>query len=263
MKVIFITIILLSSFNCLFAQTDSRNRKPFIASTRYAWKNPDEIQGGYVLSTRLFEGRGKDMEYLSMDGVRLTKSEDRLRFDVPPKEEQLLIVKSGNLEISFADSSWSLGSASIAVLMPGEAYYLQNVSEKPIEFYVMKYRSKSPVNITRGEDAGGSFVRSWNRLVFRPGERGGTRKYFEQATAMCERFEMHVTTLNEGLKSHDPHTHRAEEILLLIDNKTEMQIGDALIMGTSGDVYYLGSNVLHGIRNDGKGTCTYFAFQFE
>jgi (S)-ureidoglycine aminohydrolase len=74
---------------------------------------------------------------------------------------------------------------------------------------------------------------------------------------------MHVTTLKEGLKSHEPHTHRAEEIVLMIDNKTEMQIGDRFFKGGAGDIYYLGSNVPHAIRNDGKGTCTYFAFQFE
>jgi (S)-ureidoglycine aminohydrolase len=80
---------------------------------------------------------------------------------------------------------------------------------------------------------------------------------------MSRRFEMHVTTLNEGIKSHEPHTHRAEEIVLVLENKTEMQIGEKFFKGGEGDVYFLGSNVPHAIRNDGKGTCTYFAFQFE
>ena len=80
---------------------------------------------------------------------------------------------------------------------------------------------------------------------------------------MSKRFEMHVTTLNEGLQSHDPHTHAAEEIILIIDNQAEMQIGDRFLKGKAGDVYYVGSNVLHGIRNDGTVPCTYFAYQFE
>jgi (S)-ureidoglycine aminohydrolase len=42
-----------------------------------------------------------------------------------------------------------------------------------------------------------------------------------------------------------------------------MQIGEKFFKGAEGDIYYLGSNVPHAIRNDGQGTCTYFAFQFE
>ena len=74
---------------------------------------------------------------------------------------------------------------------------------------------------------------------------------------------MHVTTLNEGIKSHEPHTHRAEEIILVIDNKTEMQIGSDFYKGVTGDIYYVASNIAHAIRNDGVGPCMYFAFQFE
>jgi len=108
-----------------------------------------------------------------------------------------------------------------------------------------------------------SFVKDWNKIEFKPHDKGGIRHYFERPTAMCKRLEMHVTTLKEGIKSHEPHQHRAEEIVLIIDNKTEMQIADKFYKGGSGDMYYLGSNVSHAIRNDGKGTCMYFAFQFE
>ena len=87
--------------------------------------------------------------------------------------------------------------------------------------------------------------------------------FFEQGTAMSKRFEMHVTTLKEGIRSHDPHTHRAEEIVLMIEGNTEMQIGQTFVKGTNGDLYYLGSNVLHAIRNIDTKPCMYFAFQFE
>ena len=46
--------------------------------------------------------------------------------------------------------------------------------------------------------------------------------------------------------SHAAHTHSAEEIILIIDNKTEMQIGDKFYKGDTGDIYYIGSNISHG-----------------
>ena len=121
---------------------------------------------------------------------------------------------------------------------------------------------KSPVNRTAAENEN-SFVKDWNEIAFKPHDRGGIRNFFEKTTPMSKRFEMHVTTLKEGIKSHEPHTHRAEEIVLVIENKTEMQIGDQFYKGGNGDIYYLGSNMPHAIQNVGMGTCTYFAFQFE
>lgn len=182
---------------------------------------------------------------------------------VPDDEEHLLIVKAGTLIISLKDSVWKIGGGSIALLMPGEKYLLRNAGTESCTYYLMKYRSKLPVDIARGKESGGSFVKDWNKIVFKPHDRGGVRSYFEKATAMSKRFEMHVTTLNPGLRSHAPHTHNAEEIILIIENKNEMQIDDKFYKGGTGDIYYIGSNVLHGIRNDDTGTCSYFAFQFE
>jgi (S)-ureidoglycine aminohydrolase len=80
---------------------------------------------------------------------------------------------------------------------------------------------------------------------------------------MQKRFEIHVTTLQEGRKSHEPHTHRAEEIVLILEGDTEMQLGDGIVKTTIGGFYYLGSNVSHAIKNIGTKPATYFAFQFE
>ncbi len=86
---------------------------------------------------------------------------------------------------------------------------------------------------------------------------------FDRATAMTKRFEMHVTTLNQGLWSHPPHIHRAAEILLMMDGSAQESIHGNIHPATIGDLIYLESNVPHAIQNTGKGTCTYFAFQFE
>ena len=161
------------------------------------------------------------------------------------------------------DTNYSIGAGSVALLMPGENFSLQNQNTQPCRYYIMKYRSKLPLDMERGKSSGGSLVKDWSRIEFKPHDKGGIRNFFERPTAMCKRLELYVSTLKQLLKSHDPHTHRAEEIVLVADNKTEMQIGDKFYKGNTGSIYYLGSNVLHAIQNDGAGTCTYFAFQFE
>ena len=233
---------------------------PVVASKKYSWVTPSSESKKSLKTSVIFEGSARDMEYLQMS-ANAVASKDKINISVPDNEEHLLVIKNGTLNISIKEGSWSVGSGSIALLMPGENFTLQKVGDSSSTFYLMKYRSKAPVNKSAAAKEV-SFVKDWNEIPFKLHDRGGIRNYFDKTTPMSNRFEMHVTTLNEGIKSHEPHTHRAEEIVLVIDNKTEMQIGDQFYKGGTGDIYYLGSNVPHAIQNIGKGTCTYFAFQF-
>lgn len=239
-----------------------------VSSVNYTWEKP-LTKTGDLFSTIIFQGQGYDMEYIQMAACELLPSKKKTSLQVPDDEEHLVIVMSGLLNVSFNDSTWSLGAGSVALLMPEEEYTINTLAKAPVRYYLMKYRSKSAPDLRRAYESGGSFVREWSKRSFRKHDRGGVRPYFETATAMCKRFEMHVTTLNAGVTSHDPHTHRAEEIVLMLEDtdgtrsQTEMQIGNQLFQGKAGDMYYVGSNLLHGIRNTGDSPCSYFAFQFE
>ena len=233
-----------------------------IESKAYCWRKPEKKTGDVIFSSVLLEGSARDMAFIQMSANAIT-SKRQLSLEIPTDEEHLILVRSGSLSVVMNDSTWKLGPSSVVLLLPAQKFSLQNAGSDSCTFFLLKYRSVLPMDKQRGERAGPSLVRDWNKIVFKPHDKGGIRNYFERPTAMCRRLEMHVTTLNEGLKSHDPHTHRAEEIVLVIENKTEMQIGERFYKGGPGTLYYLGSNIPHAIRNDGKGSCTYFAFQFD
>ncbi len=254
-SIISLLYILLPFF--VMAQQDS------LSSGMYSWKQPKKKNNKNISSVVLFEGKVHDMEWLQMSANMISPSKIKNNLTVPANEEYLIIIKSGSLTLAVKNSTYTIGAGSIALLMPGEIFSLQKEDYDPCKYYVMKYRSRQAMDAARGKTAGGSLVKDWSKVEFKPHDKGGIRNFYERPTAMCKRFEMHVTTLKEGIKSHEPHTHRAEEIVLVTDNKTEMQISDKLYKGGEGSIYYLGSNVSHAIRNDGVGTCTYFAFQFE
>lgn len=237
----------------VFAQKDT------IISGAYNWQQPTKIKNS-ISSIALVLGKAHDFEWVEVSASTLTGTKE-LKQNMPPDEEQLLIVKSGSVKINFKDSSFILTPHSIAVLMPGEKYSLQNASKKACDFYSMRYRK---AKAERKMQAANSFVKIWENQIFKPNNIGGGRRdFFECATVMQKRFEIHVSTLKEGIRSHDPHTHKAEEIVLLIDGDTEMQIGDQFKKVSAGGFYYLGSNVLHAIKNIGTTPSTYFAIQFE
>jgi (S)-ureidoglycine aminohydrolase len=178
-------------------------------------------------------------------------------------DEELIIVKDGKLKVSINGQSKVLGAGSVAVAMPGEQHGFENAGETQVTYYILRYQSRTSVNNDRGKLSGGSFMLDWNDIPFHPHDKGGIRRYFDRPTAMCERFEMHVTTLNEGLKSHDPHTHRAGEIILLLSGSAEMQISDQHLALMPGGLAFLESEVPHALKNVGSEPCVYFAFQMQ
>jgi (S)-ureidoglycine aminohydrolase len=176
--------------------------------------------------------------------------------------EELIIVKEGRLKITIKDKSKIVGPGSVALAVPGEEHGFENGGETPATYYIIKYKSKAPMNVERAMKSGGSFMIDWNDVEVKNTDKGNRRNFFERPTSMTDRFEMHVTTLHAGQKSHDPHHHRSEEIILMITGDASMQIGDRHEGATVGDVIFLGSEVLHALTNTGTGPCTYFAFQW-
>jgi (S)-ureidoglycine aminohydrolase len=252
MKKLFLLAVLLPLF-CV-AQKDS------VSSGVYKFTQPPG-KFDKISSIVMLEGKTHDFEWLQVTS-NLILSTEKIKQHVPKNEEHALILKSGLFSIEIGDSVFTATGGSMAVMMPGQKYSI-SCKDSSI-YYVMKYRSKTPVDPERMKANYRSFVKNGDDIVYKPNNRGGGRKdFFERPTVMQKRFEMHITTLKEGLSSHDPHTHRAEEIILMIRGETEMILGDKTYKGKDGDFYYAGSNVLHGIKNIGTSPCMYYAIQFE
>jgi len=236
-------------------------QKDSVLSGPYKWQQPVEKKNG-ISSAVLLEGKVHDFEWLQVTANSLNPSPKRIQETVPENQEHLIIIKTGTLQVGLGDSTFALNPGSVAVFMPGEKILLN--STNACSFYRLKYRSKAPKDLERGKKSGGSFVKLWDVIPYMTNNIGGGRRdFFNKPTAMQKRFEMHVTTLKEGIKSHEPHTHRAEEIVLILDGETEMQLGDGIVKTGVGGFYYLGSNVPHAIKNIGTRPSTYFAFQIE
>ena len=69
---------------------------------------------------------------------------------------------------------------------------------------------------------------------------------------MFKRFEMHASTLNEGLTNHATHTHRAEEFVVMLRGECEL-IGDARRRGYGGRHHLPGVERSTLARQHGQG----------
>lgn len=233
-----------------------------IDSKVYVWADLPVVKKGASAQRPILEGNTTDFSHLEVHATTLPPHQaphPAHKHD----DEELIIIKEGKLTITIEGQTKTLGAGSIALIMPGDVHGFDNTEEAPATYYVMRYTSRKPVDLNRGRKAGGSFWIDWNEVPFQPHDKGGIRRMFDRSTAMTNRFEMHVTTLREGLWSHAPHTHRAAEILLMIDNKAQESINGTLYPSAKGDLIFLESNVPHALQNLSQGNCMYFAFQFD
>jgi (S)-ureidoglycine aminohydrolase len=211
---------------------------------------------------QVLDGSTADLDRLEIHTSTLEPGKSPHASHTHADEEELIIIREGKLKVTIRNKTEILGPGSIALAIPGEEHGFENGGDVPVTYYVIKYKSKAPVNISRGKEAGGSFMKDWKAVAVLENEKGNRRNFFERPTTMTQRFEMHVTTLKEGLNSHAPHTHRAEEIILMISGDVTMQIGEKHERAGAGDLIFLGSEVPHALTNTGKGPCSYFAFQW-
>jgi (S)-ureidoglycine aminohydrolase len=258
--------VLLAATVCGHADVLKTNQ---IATDVYTWKSAPVEKTSTGSRRIIVDGVATDFASMHITGITLEKGK-REKETAPTHVEQMIVVKDGSLKITINGEAKTVGRGSVAIVLPGDKRSFANATNRETTYYVLTYRSKNPPDVERGKKAGGSFVMEWNDVKYIPrGDgKGGTRQFFSRATAMGQRLDLHATTLNPGQSSHDPHHHRAEEMIIMLDGEVEEYLGPDEKGGkskraTDGDIIYLVSNGWHAINNVGTKPALYFAFQFE
>lgn len=234
-----------------------------VASAVYNWSTLD-VKRQETRETRpILEGTTTHLEYFEIHATTLHAGKMPHSKHTHEHEDELVLVREGKLKIISENTEKIIGPGGIALMMPGEEHGMENVGDTPATYYILKFKSKAPMNINRSKTAGGSMVLDRTDLEFKAHDKGGRWNYFDRPTASCDDFEMHATRLNAGVNSHPPHTHVQEEIILMLEGNANMHIDGKEYATTVGDVIFLDSMVPHGITNTGDEACEYFAFQWK
>ena len=250
------TFYLILTISLLQAQQNS------LQSKVYQWNINNNDNAAKVQKSTLFSGEGGVLAKHTMIGISIPTGK-KWEGKVTAQKEKFYIIKTGIADIALNDQKSQLNRGSVVCVLPGDKIQIKNNGNDLLQLYEMSYSAGEKINIERGVKAGGSFITLWDNIKFKPHERGGVRQFFDRPTAMFNRFDIHVTQLNVGFKSHEPHTHVNEEIILMLDGNAEVQIGITHQKANPGDVVLYGSNILHNITNIGSIPCLYFAIQWN
>lgn len=229
----------------------------------YTWANTKAQKLGAVEKKQMLAGRTLDLQRFEIYTLTLQAGKTYTPPDTNSRYEELIVVKSGDLQLTLNDSVKTVGPGSIGLVLAGDRATFKNTSSEPVTWFVINYRSINPVDMRRGADAGPSFIKNWNDLRVKKTTVGETRAVFDRATTMFGRFDVHETTLNPGQASHPPHTHRVEELILMLTGKVHEQIAKSKFDANAGDGIYLSSQILHGPINLSNAPCSYFAIQWH
>ncbi|HZI24093.1 MAG TPA: cupin domain-containing protein [Chryseolinea sp.] len=251
MKFVLITILYFMSLATM-AQL-----KP-VNSGVYKWAEHPVTKSDDRESRKILEGTSTHLEYFSIHATTQFPGAKPSTAHTNDDIEECLIIKEGLMKMTVEGKSTVLGFGGVILLMPKQMHSVQNVGDSNLTYYVLRYRSKKKMDLQRGQIGGGTLMLNVDSLVFKPSARGGMRAYFDRPTTMCERFEMHTTLLNVKGPSHNPHSHVETEIVLVLSGKTEMTIDGKEYSGTTGDFYFIESQLMHGVRNASNDPCSYF-----
>lgn len=256
MKIGLLSLSFLLSIN-LMAQKDS------LPSAVYSWNKAKVQKAGNIDRRQVLNGSTLDLSSLEIHTSTLLPGETNHPPKASPDAEELIIIKEGSVKAIVEDSTKILGAGGLILLTAGDKQSMINNSDKPVTYYVLVYKSKDGLNTSRAKVGGGSFMKDWKDFVTLQTDKGQSRPIFDRPSSMFKRFDVHATSLKPGVASHPPHTHRAEEIILMIEGTGEMQLGDIFHQTEPGDVVLVNSKLPHAIKNKSNKMISYFAIQWH
>lgn len=232
-----------------------------IPSAIYAWgHSPPAGHTDYQEQT-LLEGTTRDFSHLTVQAVTLPASQPAQpaqQFD----EEAILIVKAGAVTLTLGGKRKTLGPGSVVMIMPGDEYQVENKAAQPLSYYLIRYTSNQMPDVDLYRLVGESFWVDRQEVVSTADHQGDDQLMFTCATVMSSRVVMQVTTLDPGARSLPPHTHRAAELLLILDHPVQAYIDGSVKRAQPGDVVFVESDVPHRIEPTLQKRSTYVSLQF-
>jgi (S)-ureidoglycine aminohydrolase len=186
-----------------------------VVSRAYQWDDLKPVKEETRVRRQILTGETSSLSKLEVHASTLEPGKAPHNSHTHNDAEELIIVKEGQLEVTIKNQSQVLNTGSIAYVIPGEEHGFINKGSTPCTYYILKFKSKAPTDIQRAQKAGGSFMIDWQNFNTIANDKGTRTNIYDKPTALFKRFEIHVTTLNQGLTNHKLHQHSSEEILII------------------------------------------------
>ncbi len=221
---------------------------------------PAVNQTGYEERT-LLEGTTRDYSHLIVQAITI-RANQPAQPTQQLDEEAILIIKTGELTLTLGGKRKRLGPGSVVMIMPGDDFQITNKATQALTYYLMRYTSNEMPDLDLYQLVGSSFWVDWQEAATTTNHPWGSRRTVTCSSVMSTRIAMQVMTLDPALSNDEPHSHRAAEIILILDHPAQAKIAGSLNGVKAGDFIFVESEVPHGFQAAHQTGCTYLSIQF-
>lgn len=232
-----------------------------ISSAVYPWHQPPVSEKTGDQEQILLEGTTRDFSHFVVQAITVPANQPgqpTQQFD----EEAILIARTGELTLTLGGKRNVLGPGSVAVIMPGDEYGVENKANQPLSYYLLRYTSNEMPDLDLYRLLGESFWVNWPEMAFAGDQSAGRRQMFACGTVMSRHLAMQITTPDSGLSVPTPHTHRAAELIFTLEHSVQVQIEGVLTEMQVGDLTFVESEVPHRVSSSKREGITYLSIQF-
>lgn len=223
-----------------------------IPSNVYGYNPESGINHTNYEERTLAEGSTRDFSHVIVQVFTLPANKPSLpvqQFD----EEAVVVVKEGELTVTLGGKRKTLSPGGMVLLMPGDDFQIDNKAAQPLTYYQMRYTSNEMPDLDVYRLLGGSFWLDRQEL---------TANQTTYGTVMSSRVTMQITTIDAQAAAQAPHTHRAAELVIVLDHPVQAHVAGQYKEAQPGDVIFIESETPHSIRARGQRGSTCFTFQF-
>lgn len=168
--------------------------------------------------------------------------------------DQLFILKEGSLDAVLNDQEPKhLGPGGICLLLAGDRVQFSAGDTAAVLYRCTFFVRNVPFSDLNYHT---SILADWSDLK----RKSGIRDIFKEPTRFLGNVNMRVITLRG--RNH-PAVNGTEEIILVSRGKIRVQVGDKTLDASTGDLVYVPSGVVCGLRNTGNATAQYFEIQWR
>jgi (S)-ureidoglycine aminohydrolase len=177
MKNIFFLLFTINAFSTVAQKNDS------LLSRVYYWNTLEPVKEDTRVRRQILEGKTFALSYFEIHATTLEPGKAPHPPHVHADQEELVIVKEGQVKITIAGQSKVLGPGSIAFAMTGDEHGIENAGNTQATYFILRYKGILAMNPGRAKQGGGSFMLNWNDLKTNNTGKGYRRDFFNRGTS--------------------------------------------------------------------------------
>ncbi|GAB3959412.1 hypothetical protein GCM10028805_55480 [Spirosoma harenae] len=228
-----------------------------VLSNVYAYNSAPVVKYSGYQERTLLEGTTRDYAHLLVQAITLLPNQAEQPMQLLD-EETALIIRSGELTLTLGGKRKTLKPGSLVMIMPGDEFRIANKAAQPLTYYQLRYTSNEMPDLDLYRLVGGSYWVEGQDIATNADHSGSNSQKEAYSSVMSNRIAVQINKSNPpaGIRSH-----RAAELIFVLDHSVQVQIDQAKKEALAGDVVFIESEVAHDIQTKASEGSTYLSFQ--